>query len=86
MNNANVIEAKHLKPREAEGDSVAGDLRDKLQVVNGKDHHEDRKWQNKKLAGNEVKKNVNMDIIIKSGTKHVLYCKFYNITILQSTP
>ncbi|XP_022888789.1 methyl-CpG-binding domain-containing protein 13-like isoform X3 [Olea europaea var. sylvestris] len=69
MNNANVIEAKHLKPREAEGDSVAGDLRDKLQVVNGKDHHEDRKWQNKKLAGNEVKKNVNMDIIIKSGPK-----------------
>ncbi|CAA2977725.1 methyl- -binding domain-containing 13 isoform X1 [Olea europaea subsp. europaea] len=69
MNNANILGAKHLKPREVEDDSVAGDLRYKLQLINGKEQHEDRKRQNKIFAGNEVEKNVNEDQSLKSGSK-----------------
>lgn len=68
MNNANMLGAKHLKPREVEDDSVAGDLIDKLQLINGKEQRKDRKRQNKKFAGNEVEKNVNGDQSLKSGS------------------
>lgn len=86
MNNANILGAKHLKPREVEDDSVAGDLRYKLQLINRKEQHEDRKRQNKIFAGNEVEKNVNEDQSLKSGAKHVLDFKLYNnIVILHST-
>ncbi|KAL2550368.1 methyl-CpG-binding domain-containing protein 13 [Forsythia ovata] len=70
MNNANImLEAKQLKPREAEDVSVAGDIGNKLQLVNGKEQLEDRKRRNKKLAGNEVEKNVNGDQTLESGSK-----------------